>query len=80
MLGQRLAPEPPEDLPPVNKFEKVKQEKDGFDVYDSLMRASKEGWEVLDEDDVARLKWYGLYPHNAKDGHFMLRTKWCREC
>ena len=59
----------------MNKFEKVKQEKDGFDVYDSLMRASKEGWEVLDEDDVARLKWYGLYPHNAKDGHFMLRTK-----
>ena len=32
----------------MNKFEKVKQEKDGFDVYDSLMRASKEGWEVLD--------------------------------
>ena len=22
-----------------------------------------------------RLKWYGLYAHNAKDGHFMLRTK-----
>src|SRR5213592_2967066 len=22
-----------------------------------------------------RLKWYGLYPHNTKDGHFMLRTK-----
>ena len=22
-----------------------------------------------------RLKWYGLYAHNTKDGHFMLRTK-----
>jgi ferredoxin-nitrite reductase len=33
------------------------------------------GWETLDPDDVGRLKWYGLYPHNTNDGHFMLRTK-----
>ena len=59
----------------MNKFEQLKQDKDGLDVYDALMRATAEGWEILDEDDVARLKWYGLYPHNSKDGHFMLRTK-----
>jgi ferredoxin-nitrite reductase len=39
------------------------------------MRAAREGWETMSDDDVARLKWYGLYPHNARDGHFMLRTK-----
>src|SRR5436305_2025289 len=59
----------------MNKVEKAKLEKDGLDVYDELMRAAREGWETLDDDDAMRLKWYGLYPHNTKDGHFMLRTK-----
>ncbi len=59
----------------MNKIERVKQEKDGLDVYPDLMRAAREGWETMDEDDVARLKWYGLYPHNTKDGNFMLRVK-----
>jgi ferredoxin-nitrite reductase len=59
----------------MNKIERIKQEKDGLDVYPELMRAANEGWETLDDDDVARLKWWGLYPHNTKDGHFMLRIK-----
>ena len=59
----------------MNKVETMKQEKDGLDVYDALMRASRDGWETLPPDDVARLKWYGLYPHNAGDGYFMMRTK-----
>src|SRR5579884_819245 len=59
----------------MNKVERAKQEKDGLDVLPELLRAAREGWETLDDDDLMRLKWYGLYPHNAKDGHFMLRTK-----
>ncbi|GAC1529517.1 MAG: ferredoxin--nitrite reductase [Thermoleophilaceae bacterium] len=59
----------------MNKFEKLKSEKDGLDVYDALMHASERGYESLAEDDAARLKWYGLYQHNTQDGHFMLRTK-----
>jgi ferredoxin-nitrite reductase len=59
----------------MNKIERAKHEKDGLDVFPELMRAAREGWETLDDDDLMRLKWYGLYPHNAKDGHFMLRTK-----
>src|SRR3954463_2164536 len=59
----------------MNKVEKAKLEKDGLEVFPELMRAAREGWETLDDDDLMRLKWYGLYPHNAKDGHFMLRTK-----
>lgn len=59
----------------MNKFERAKQEKDGLDVYEDLMRATREGHESLTDDDGMRLKWYGLYPHNAKDGHFMLRVK-----
>src|SRR3954451_22926851 len=59
----------------MNKVEKAKLEKDGLDVYDSLMRAAREGWETLDDDDNMRLKWYGLYAHNSKKGPFMVRTK-----
>jgi ferredoxin-nitrite reductase len=59
----------------MNKNERIKADKDGLDVHDALMRAAQEGWEILDDDDTARLKWYGLYPHNTKDGYFMLRTK-----
>ena len=59
----------------MSKIERIKAEKDGLDVYPELMRAAREGWETLSDGDVARLKWYGLYPHNSHDGHFMLRIK-----
>src|SRR3954449_12011358 len=59
----------------MNKVEKAKLEKDGLDVYPDLMRAAREGWETLSDDDLMFLKWYGIYPHNTKDGNFMLRTK-----
>src|SRR3954462_15773100 len=59
----------------MNKVEKAKLEKDGLYVFPELYRAARDGWETLDDEDLMRLKWYGLYPHNAKDGHFMLPTK-----
>jgi ferredoxin-nitrite reductase len=59
----------------MNKIERIKAEKDGLDVLPELLRAARDGWETMADDDVARLKWYGLYPHNTKDGHFMLRVK-----
>src|SRR3954447_26473798 len=59
----------------MNKVEKAKLEKDGLDVYPDLMRAAREGWETLSDDDLMFLKWYGIYPHSSKDGNFMLRTK-----
>jgi len=59
----------------MNKAEVIKQEKDGLDVYDALMRATRDGFETLSDGDVARLKWYGLYQHNTGDGNMMLRAK-----
>ncbi len=59
----------------MNKFERTKLEKDGLEVYDALMRASRDGYETLDDGDMMRLKWYGLYQHNTKDAYFMLRVK-----
>ncbi len=59
----------------VNRYERIKADKDGLDVWPELQRAAREGWATLDDDDIVRLKWYGLYPHNTGDGHFMLRAK-----
>src|SRR3954452_15702114 len=59
----------------MNDGEEAQIEKDGIGDLPGLYRAARDGWETLDDNDVMRLKWFGLYPHNTKDGHFMLRTK-----
>jgi ferredoxin-nitrite reductase len=59
----------------MNKFERAKQEKDGLDAYEDLVRGAREGRDALEPDDLFRLKWHGLYEHNSQDGHFMLRVK-----
>ena len=59
----------------MSKIERIKAETDGLDVLPELLRAARDGWETLSPEHVGLLKWYGLYAHNTKDGHFMLRTK-----
>jgi ferredoxin-nitrite reductase len=59
----------------MNKFEQAKQDKDPLDAYEDVLRGAAEGRGVLSDEDLFRLKWHGLYEHNAKDGHFMLRVK-----
>jgi ferredoxin-nitrite reductase len=59
----------------MNKHERVKHEKDPLDAREDLLRGARDGRDVLDDDDLFRLKWHGLYEHNSKDGHFMLRVK-----
>src|SRR4051794_36221953 len=59
----------------MNKFVRVKHEKDGLDARDDVLRGAREGRAALDDADLFRMKWHGLYEHNTKDGHFMLRVK-----
>lgn len=59
----------------MNKFERAKQEKEPLDAREDVLRGAREGRDALSADDLFRLKWHGLYEHNAKDGHFMLRVK-----
>lgn len=40
----------------MNKIEQVKAEKDGLDVGADIERFAREGWEIIPEDDVQRLK------------------------
>ena len=59
----------------MNKHERIKQDKDGLDAIEDLLRAAEAGPNAVGSDDLFRFKWHGLYEHSAKDGHFMLRVK-----
>jgi sulfite reductase beta subunit-like hemoprotein len=58
-----------------NKVEEIKQAKDGLDVWPDLLRYSRTGYESITPDDMARLRWYGIYEQQPKVGHFMMRVK-----
>ena len=59
----------------MNKVELLKSEKDGLDIREDIEKYAKEGWESITEEDVQRLKWYGLFLRNPTPGFFMLRVR-----
>ncbi|GAA4703399.1 nitrite/sulfite reductase [Brevibacillus fulvus] len=64
------------DDPSLNKMELTKLEKDGLDVIETIVnRYSKEGYQSIDEADMDRFKWAGVYQQRPKDGHFMMRVR-----
>ena len=59
----------------MNKIEEIKNAKDGIDIIKDIERFAKEGWESIEEDDIQRLKWYGLFLRKPTPGRFMLRVR-----
>ncbi|HEY9298432.1 MAG TPA: ferredoxin--nitrite reductase, partial [Phormidium sp.] len=60
----------------LNKFEKIKSEKDGLAVKAQLEDFAKIGWEAMDEGDRDyRLKWLGVFFRPVTPGKFMLRLR-----
>ena len=59
----------------MNKIELLKAEKDGLKIKSDIYRFAKEGWESICEEDIQRLKWYGLFLRNPTPGFFMLRVR-----
>ena len=59
----------------MNKIEVIKTERDGLAVKEMIARYAKTGWESIPEDDVQRLKWYGLFLRNPTPGFFMIRVR-----
>ena len=55
--------------------ERVKQEKDGLDIWPDIHRYAKEGFAAIPEADFARMRWYGIYQQKPNDGYFMWRIK-----
>jgi ferredoxin-nitrite reductase len=60
----------------LNKFEKLKAEKDGLLVKHDLEHFAQIGWEAVDETDLThRLKWLGIFFRPVTPGKFMLRLR-----
>lgn len=68
-----LAVEPTEKL---NKFERLKAEKDGLAVLKDLDQFAQMGWESINElDRDYRLKWLGVFFRPVTPGKFMMRLR-----
>lgn len=59
----------------MNKIEVIKSERDGLKIKEDIARFAKDGWESISEDDIQRLKWYGLFLRNPTPGYFMQRVR-----
>jgi ferredoxin-nitrite reductase len=59
----------------MNKIEAIKKERDGLDIREAIDRYARDGWESITDDDVQRLKWYGLFLRNPTPGFFMIRVR-----
>jgi ferredoxin-nitrite reductase len=58
-----------------NSIERLKREKSPLAILDELPALIAGGYEQVPEEDIVRLKWWGLYHDKPKIGTFMLRLK-----
>jgi ferredoxin-nitrite reductase len=60
----------------LNKFEKLKAEKDGLAVKGEIEKFAALGWEAMNETDRDhRLKWVGVFFRPVTPGKFMMRLR-----
>lgn len=60
----------------LNKFEKLKAEKDGLLIKGEIEKIAQLGWEAMDETDRDhRLKWVGVFFRPVTPGKFMMRLR-----
>jgi ferredoxin-nitrite reductase len=60
----------------LNKFEKLKAEKDGLAVKEEIAKFAHLGWEAMDATDRDhRLKWVGVFFRPVTPGKFMMRMR-----
>ena len=58
-----------------NPVERLKREKSPLGILDELPTLIATGYADIPEEDIVRLKWWGLYHDKPKIGTFMLRIK-----
>ncbi len=58
-----------------NPVERIKRDKSPLGILDELPALIAAGYERVEEEDMVRLKWWGLYHDKPKVGTFMLRIK-----
>jgi ferredoxin-nitrite reductase len=63
-------------IPKLNKFEKLKAEKDGLAIKAEIEKFAAMGWEAMDATDREhRLKWLGVFFRPVTPGKFMMRMR-----
>lgn len=68
--------EPQTETVKLNKMERIKKEKNPFEVWADIENYAVTGFDSILSDDFDRFKWYGLYTQRPQqDGYFMLRVK-----
>jgi ferredoxin-nitrite reductase len=58
-----------------NPVERLKREKSPLGIVDELPALIAAGYESVPEEDIVRMKWWGIYHDKPKVGTFMLRIK-----
>jgi sulfite reductase beta subunit-like hemoprotein len=81
-IDRTVTRRPVEKAPPTlelvlkrNSVERIKREKDPLGMLGELPALIAAGYEQVPEEDLVRLKWWGLYHDKPKIGTFMLRIK-----
>ena len=59
----------------MNKIEELKAQKDGLDVGADIPRYAALGLEAIEEGDLDRLKWWGIFFRKQTPGYFMMRLR-----
>ena len=59
----------------MNRIEQLKTERDGLSIGQDLPRLVTAGVASIAEDDIDRLKWWGIFLRKQTPGHFMLRVR-----
>jgi ferredoxin-nitrite reductase len=59
----------------MNKIEVLKAEKDVLDIKENIAGYAELGWEAISDEDIQRLKWYGVFLRNPTPGFFMIRVR-----
>lgn len=61
----------------MNKIEQMKHDKDGLDSWPDLLRYAEEDTPIADipEDDLNRMKWFGVFHRPQVPGTFMMRLR-----
>ncbi|MFH1801116.1 MAG: nitrite/sulfite reductase [Candidatus Omnitrophota bacterium] len=58
------------------KEEQIKADQHPFDVWEDLVRASREGFATIRPENFLRFRWFGIYQQRPKtEPYFMLRLK-----
>ncbi len=81
-IDRTVTRRPVEKAPPTlelvlkrNSVERIKREKSPLGMLGELPALIAAGYEQVPEEDLVRLKWWGLYHDKPKIGTFMLRIK-----